>query len=156
MSNTVQYCLQIVNQLYENISGFSISAMDRERQDLNDSSLTYGELTEESIVELLAIVQPQPGEVFYDLGSGAGKPVLWASVLYDWQKCCGIELLTGLYELSLSQSQKLLTHPEIIKLLASRKLNIQLIFILLFHRAKLAKPSDLNERFTKNFQIDKY
>ena len=37
-----------------------------------------------------------------------------------------------------------------------RELNIQLIFILLFHRAKIAKPSDLNESFTKYFYIAKY
>lgn len=125
MSNTANYCLKIVNQLYENISGLAVSVQDRNKLEVNDSSLTYGELTDQSLTEILEVVNPQPGEVFYDLGSGAGKPVLWASVLYDWSKCCGIELLEGLYSLSVGQSQKFLAHPKIRTLLSSRKLNIQ-------------------------------
>jgi len=127
MSNTADYCLQIVNQLYEKINGFDISVKERDRLASNDSSLIYGELTTRSFKEILEVVNPNPSEVFYDLGSGTGKPVLWASVLYDWRKCCGIELLSGLYDTSIQQLQKMTAHSEIKEFLPNRKLNIQFI-----------------------------
>lgn len=128
MTTTAEYCLQLVNQLYEGISGFSVSINSREQEGkMDEPSLTYGELTDTSIVEVLAVVKPQPGEVFYDLGSGAGKPVLWASVLYDWRKCCGVELLKGLYELSLQQAEKLKSSPELGKLLPNKAMNVEFI-----------------------------
>ena len=128
MTNTAIHALQIINQLYEGISGFSVSISSREQEGrMDESSLTYGELTDKSIVEVLDVVKPKTGEVFYDLGSGAGKPVLWSSVLYDWKKCCGIELLKGLSELSQQQAQKLKTNPEILKLFPDKKFDIGFI-----------------------------
>jgi predicted RNA methylase len=38
--------------------------------------------------------------VFYDLGSGSGKGVIAAHYLAPFTRCIGIELLTGLYDLS--------------------------------------------------------
>jgi hypothetical protein len=128
MSSNADHCLKIVSKLYDDINGFSVSLSAREKEGrINDSSLTYGELTEKSIVDLLEVVKPQPGEVFYDFGSGAGKPVLWASVLYNWHKCCGIEILNGLSELSLQQKEKLINHPDIYKVLPNKTFNIQFI-----------------------------
>jgi hypothetical protein len=127
MSSTAEYCLQIVNQLYENMNGFSVSKKDRKMLAQNDSSLIYGEITSQALFELLEIVQPQRSEVFYDLGSGAGKPLLWASILYPWRKCCGIEILPSLYQLSIEQSQKLINHPEISKMLPGQQFNIEFI-----------------------------
>lgn len=40
------------------------------------------------------------GGTFYDLGSGSGKMVVAAAVLHNFDVCCGIELLEGLYSIS--------------------------------------------------------
>ena len=40
------------------------------------------------------------GGVFYDLGSGTGKPVLAATILHDFSECVGIEYLEGLFSVS--------------------------------------------------------
>ena len=42
----------------------------------------------------------QPGN-FYDLGSGSGKGVLAASLIYPFDKCIGIEFLNGLNEIGI-------------------------------------------------------
>ena len=44
------------------------------------------------------------GNVFYDLGSGFGKPSLAAALSLPWEvsKCIGIEYLDGLYQESLN------------------------------------------------------
>jgi hypothetical protein len=41
------------------------------------------------------------GGIFYDLGSGTGKPVIGAAVLHNFDVCYGIEILEGLYSVSL-------------------------------------------------------
>ena len=43
----------------------------------------------------------KPGGKFYDLGSGTGKPVVAAAILHNFDKCFGIEILEGLYSMSL-------------------------------------------------------
>ena len=50
-------------------------------------------------IPLLEYTKPQPGEIFYDLGCGAGKPLITASLAYpDLKICKGMELLEGLAE----------------------------------------------------------
>ena len=38
--------------------------------------------------------------MFYDLGSGTGKAVMLARLLFDFSNCVGIEYLEGLYKQS--------------------------------------------------------
>lgn len=37
------------------------------------------------------------GGYFYDLGCGTGKPLVAAALLHDFDVCCGIECLEGLF-----------------------------------------------------------
>jgi hypothetical protein len=128
MTTNADYCLKIVSKLYADINSFNIALNAREKEGLvDDVAFAYGELTEISIAELLDVVEPQSGEIFYDLGSGAGKPVLWASVLYDWHKCCGIELIKGLCELSQKQAEKLINNHKVHNILLNKTFNIQFV-----------------------------
>ena len=55
----------------------------------------------------------QPGN-FYDLGSGSGKGVLAASLIYPFDKCIGIESLNGLNEIGIDMIKNHdTTFPEI-------------------------------------------
>lgn len=38
-----------------------------------------------------------PGGVFYDIGSGTGKPVFAACLMHDFERATGIEILEGLH-----------------------------------------------------------
>ena len=52
-------------------------------------------------IPLLEYVKPAAGDIFYDLGCGAGKPLLVASLAYpDLKVCKGIELLQGLTDIA--------------------------------------------------------
>ncbi len=68
---------------------------------------TYGEITFEPIAEILNEIKEKiinKGEaVFYDLGSGFGKPCLAAALSLPgvFKRCIGIEYLDGLYSKSL-------------------------------------------------------
>lgn len=85
--------------LFSDVAGYSLSAsgkavIGREA----DPALTYGECTPEAVQHILEITQAKPGEVFYDLGSGTGKMVVFAAFFLALKKSVGIELLPELHE----------------------------------------------------------
>ncbi|CAG9327122.1 unnamed protein product [Blepharisma stoltei] len=85
--------------------GKEISKNERDSNDLL-STLTYGELEFISIGEIFETIKERyggikPGGIFYDLGSGTGKGVIAGALLHNFDKCIGIEILEGLYNVSL-------------------------------------------------------
>jgi SAM-dependent methyltransferase len=85
--------------LFTDVSGYTLSssgkaAIGREA----DPALTYGECTPEAVEHILTVTGARPGEVFYDLGSGTGKMVVYAAFLVPLKKSVGIELLPELHE----------------------------------------------------------
>ena len=60
-------------------------ALGREK----DNELTYGEVLFRPFYRLLdEVVQPRPGEVFADLGSGTGRAVFVAALCWPGLSCC--------------------------------------------------------------------
>ncbi len=89
----------IQEKLFSDIQGYTLSSNGRARlQRESDPCLTYGEITPESIQMMMDMVQPQHGENFYDLGSGTGKAVIFASLLAPFARSTGIELVEDLYQ----------------------------------------------------------
>lgn len=108
---------QVFNALSEEFPvslGKEVSHKERdERTDLemDDSTLTYGEVDFVSIGEIFAAINNRYGGIpkggkFYDLGSGTGKGVVAAALLHNFEECIGIELLQGLYGISCSLKNK--------------------------------------------------
>ncbi len=105
-------------QAYPTTLGKSISKKERDEFGLKDSTLVYGEMSFDTfgmIFEKIKKIYGKPnvgssgpsgilqsrGGIFYDLGSGTGKAVIAASVLHNFDVCYGIEILEGLYSVSL-------------------------------------------------------
>jgi hypothetical protein len=65
-------------------------------------SLTYGEVDFFSQATILERVGVKEGDVFWDLGSGTGRAVVCAALLYGhlFKGCYGLELLPELYDAS--------------------------------------------------------
>ena len=88
-----------------------VSSEDRFEQlgetDFDMTPFVYGEITFPPIAEILDLLNERglirDRAVFYDLGSGFGKPCLAAalSLPSKFEKCIGIEYLDGLYQKSL-------------------------------------------------------
>lgn len=95
-----------LKKLYQNISGMEISKLERKRLDKQEDAFVYGEIDFLPFYTILEQVRPESHEVFYDLGSGAGKAVLAAASFFSLQRVYGIELLPGLYELACAQQKK--------------------------------------------------
>lgn len=67
-----------------------------------DMCLVNGEIEFESFVNVIGQLRIPPSAKFVDLGSGSGKAVLAASLLFDFESLHGVELLESLYEASQS------------------------------------------------------
>ena len=88
-------------------------ASSDERQKVNDnrSTLVYGEITFRSYAIALEKIKnkygglQEPGGIFYDLGSGTSKPALSSALLHDFDAVRGIELLEGLYNISVELAE---------------------------------------------------
>lgn len=69
--------------------------------------LTYGEFDLPFFFALLRDANPQPGELFCDVGSGCGRLVLAAAMMYSWRSAAGIELLRDLHDDALDAHSRL-------------------------------------------------
>ena len=93
--------IQKINFIYRGVDSFSVSYEARRKLGImEDKSLIYGEALPESLAEILKIVQPKKGEIFYDLGSGGGKVVLAAGMMFPFRKVIGIEKIKELVDAS--------------------------------------------------------
>lgn len=92
--------INFLTKLYKNTNPGRISHADRNRIQANEDQYIYGEIDFLSFIRILKMVNPQPGEIFYDLGCGAGKAVFTAALSFDFDACVGIEYLPGLCRLA--------------------------------------------------------
>lgn len=93
-----QQVIDTCRELYHNIPSFHLAKQARTQQQQFSYEYIYGEIDFASFAQLLMRCQIKPDNVFYDLGSGAGKAVVCAALLYDFKKACGIEQLQLLHE----------------------------------------------------------
>lgn len=129
-TSTVHYerCSRIFRKLYEDVDAMSVSIKERDEKSLReDMSHIYGEVLFFSFAKILEMAKPLPGEVFYDLGSGGGKAVFIAGLVFDFSKTCGIEKLTDLYNLCVSLKEKLVTLPDYQRYLPNKASSIDFI-----------------------------
>lgn len=93
-----EHALHIFNSLYQDINGYTLSSLGRAEMRIKDKTFTYGEISPEAFYSILKHLPKKPKGNFYDLGSGTGKAVLLAHMLFDFSKTVGIELLTPLHQ----------------------------------------------------------
>lgn len=96
----IKRTLQALKQLYQPVNTLEIARSAWDKRQMPDYAFIYGEIDIISFIAILEVVQPKSGEIFYDLGSGAGKAVFTAALAFEFAQCKGIELVPELYNLS--------------------------------------------------------
>lgn len=86
----------VLDTLYKGVDSHGIWDRNRWFHKEHIDSLGYGEVGAEGFLDAMARTAPRPGEVFYDLGSGTGKAVFLAAMLFDFKRVVGIELMDSL------------------------------------------------------------
>ena len=88
------------NTIFQHVEGSSISQSERKRLKVTGlSEYTYGEIDFAHMAPVFELCEPKPGEVFWDLGCGAGKCMLTVALLFPFLKeVKGVEKLPKLYE----------------------------------------------------------
>lgn len=93
----IAFIVKKLNSFYQTIDPFAISYEARRKMGIaEDKTFVYGEALPESLAKILKIVEPKKGEIFYDLGSGGGKVVLAAAMMFPFGRVVGIEKLEAL------------------------------------------------------------
>ncbi len=91
----------VFEKLYGDINGFALSREARQEHDAID--YIYGEIVFGPFIALLSLAKPNQNTVFYDLGSGTGKAVLASAMVFNMEKCVGIELFQSLHNAARQQ-----------------------------------------------------
>lgn len=89
--------------MYEEFQARDTSQADRQELGINQTNkleFTYGECIFDHFLPLLKMLEPQPGEIFWDLGCGGAKPNAIMALQYPELKASkGIEYLPNLAQL---------------------------------------------------------
>lgn len=120
------YAQTLFNFLYGDINGYEVSTAARATFNGEIKNLLYGELPFETFEAIVKKANPKMDGNFFDLGSGTGRVVLQAHILFDFKKCVGIELLDGLHEKAL-EVKKIFDktiQPQIEKHVENRQLEL--------------------------------
>jgi tRNA G46 methylase TrmB len=96
----------LLTKLFKRNTAELRSVLFRRIHHVTNHDFIYGEIDFLSFHNILEKANPKPNEVFYDLGSGAGKAVFAAALYFNFSKCYGIELLSPLYNKALNTLSK--------------------------------------------------
>lgn len=91
---------KVFEEIYRNYDGYQISSADKANLGITSSDFVYGEISFDGFINLLSKINPNEEDIFYDLGSGLGKPCLAISLVYKIKKAIGLELLPSLLKAS--------------------------------------------------------
>lgn len=96
-----------LKQLYRLSPTHMVAWFAKKKYKLTDLQFLYGEVHFLSFLQIVSLVSPKEGEHFVDMGSGAGKAVLTASLCFPFASATGIEILPGLVNLAQKKAQTL-------------------------------------------------
>lgn len=102
-----------IETLYHAVSGYRIDEEEKKAIRNEGGDPTYGEILYESAQALLKDLQLTSDDVFYDLGSGAGKFVDQAYLTTPVKKAAGIELSKTRYEMAQARVPQIQALAEI-------------------------------------------
>jgi hypothetical protein len=102
------HILSVLQDLYQDINPYEISKNASLRAKDNSPDLLYGEIDPCALLDMLDIIKPAPKDIFYDLGSGAGKSALAVKMRYPELEVLGFEIIEELHQVSMNKRDQFL------------------------------------------------
>ena len=100
--------------LYDDVSPITVSIRCRKKHGIDDQAFVYGESHLPSMSVIFQEMRPRAGEIFYDLGCGSGRLLLYAALSFSFAKCIGVELLDDLVNIAKAKLE--LCNKRLVKL----------------------------------------
>lgn len=97
----------IFADIYSEIDGYKIAQDAHKKLSYFYEGNIYGEVEFGDFYKILSEVTPKNGEVFYDLGSGTGKPSFVAYLCFNFSKVIGVEKVKELHASSKKTLERL-------------------------------------------------
>lgn len=104
---TTQEVTSVINDVYTDLSGFTIEEQERKFIEDAGGNATYGEIIPESVAQLMDYFKPTSTDVFFDLGSGIGKVCVQVALTTP-AKAVGVELSSTRYAMAQQARQALI------------------------------------------------
>lgn len=102
-----------------------LSKTERDKLGLHSKqSLIYGEISFHAFVKVLSKIPLEKNAKFFDLGSGTGKAVIAARLLFDFETVQGIEIIGSLHEVAVKIHSKFENQSEIQRLRLPLRQNV--------------------------------
>ena len=137
----------------KNINGYNISDYDSTVFSLNDYASTYGEISRTGLKDMLKGIQTN-GKVFYDLGSGLGKSVLW-SVVDHGMTGKGIEISKERHDNALKLLEQVpKNHRQLINLYNDDMFNHNIKDGNIIFISNLCFPQKINDKLVDKIVIE--
>ena len=71
----------LFDSIFKKEDASQISQQDRNKFNVNHKTeFTYGEILFPYFIPVLELIKPQPGEIFWDIGCGGGRPLAVAAL----------------------------------------------------------------------------
>ncbi len=100
LKSKIRHAAELISHLYpDDVNPFAISMDYREEHHIRGEQFTYGEVVVDSFAEVMNYTKPKQGDVFYDLGCGAGRAMFTAALCFPGLKVRGIEILPPMFAL---------------------------------------------------------
>ncbi len=99
---TYRFILENLQSLYADTNPFDV-ALNANKYRLDNVEYLYGEVLPVTLLDLVALLPPKKNQIFYDLGSGAGKALLAMKLCYPSMQVKGIEQVLELHTLALEK-----------------------------------------------------
>lgn len=100
MQHRINAIHQQIAQHFQDTQTYQTSIAARKKHGMQNKNYVYGEVEIRTFLEILMPLKLPRNTIFYDLGSGAGKPVMAAKLAFDFAKCIGIEFFQELVDIA--------------------------------------------------------
>ncbi|MCS5707375.1 methyltransferase domain-containing protein [Candidatus Berkiella cookevillensis] len=107
----LEISMNALSSLYRFSFSHQVAKFSQITRGLKQQVYLYGEIDLLNFIYILDKLNPNTEDVFYDLGSGAGKAVFTAATAFPFKKAVGIEIIPELITLSRSRLAKYHEQP---------------------------------------------
>lgn len=146
----------LLDELYNEISGFHIAENEVDSIEKSGSSAVYGEITDAAVEKVLSDLSLKKNDVFYDLGSGVGRMAAHVYLASPVKKSVGVELSPTRHQSAIQvknalKKRNLLDKNRVLDFYQDDLFNVDFCDATFIYLASTCFSDDFMQRITDEF-----